>query len=187
MRSKLYNVIFPIWFLIIFPTFWLFVIPANFLIDSLVFLISLKLLKIVNIKECYKKSILKIWIIGFIADIFGSAILIAISLLPTNGALGDIVQAITWNPFSNIGGFLVVLFSVFLSGVMIYFLNLKFSLKKLDISQKLKIKIAIILAVVTAPYFFFYPSSKMYKNNFDFDAKNQTIICEYVKLGEFCE
>ena len=43
---KLYNAIFPIWILIIFPTTWLIVLPANFVIDLLVMLITLKCMKV---------------------------------------------------------------------------------------------------------------------------------------------
>ena len=44
-NNKIYNVVFPIWFFIIIPLGWLFVLPINFLIDSLVLLIILKLMK----------------------------------------------------------------------------------------------------------------------------------------------
>jgi len=37
---KLYNILFPLWMLLLFPQAWLIVLPGNFIIDSLVFLIS---------------------------------------------------------------------------------------------------------------------------------------------------
>ena len=69
----LYNVIFPIWFLIIFPLTWIVILPANFIIDSTIFLITLSLLKIKNKTVIYKKAIIKIWLFGFISDIIGTA------------------------------------------------------------------------------------------------------------------
>lgn len=51
---KLYNVLFPFWMLMMFPTAWLIVIPGNFIIDSLVLIISMAVLKITDKRQCYK-------------------------------------------------------------------------------------------------------------------------------------
>ena len=51
---KLYNVLFPFWMLMLFPQLWLIILPGNFMIDSLVLLISLKLFKICEKKQWYK-------------------------------------------------------------------------------------------------------------------------------------
>lgn len=184
MKNKLFNVIFPIWFLIIFPTTWLIVLSGNFVIDSLVFLIALKILKVSNIKEMYKKCILKIWIVGFIADIIGSLVLLITQFLPFNGIFNDIVSAIALNPFNNVAGFLVVLFAFLVSTFLIYVINYKYSLKRVDISDKLKVKIAVILAVFTAPYFFFLPTNTALYNSKNYNEKilDEHIICEYVEL-----
>ena len=64
MRNKqvrLYNVLFPLWFLMIFPVTWLIVLPGNFLIDSLVLIVTLRVLKITDKKAWYKRYILKIF------------------------------------------------------------------------------------------------------------------------------
>ena len=42
---KLYNVIFPIWFLWLVPITWIVVLPANFIIDLAVIVLTLKYLK----------------------------------------------------------------------------------------------------------------------------------------------
>lgn len=70
--NRLYNLIFPIWMLLLFPMSWLFILPANFIIDSLVLLISLYLLKQSTIKIVYKQVILKIWGFGFLPDLIGA-------------------------------------------------------------------------------------------------------------------
>ena len=41
-RVKLYNVLFPVWMLMMFPGMWLIILPGNFIIDSLVLLITMK-------------------------------------------------------------------------------------------------------------------------------------------------
>lgn len=181
MKNKLFNVIFPIWFLIIFPMSWLVVLPANYIIDSIVFLGALKMLKISNIKDIYKKCILKIWIVGFVADIIGSAVLFTTQLLPQNGIFEDIVRASIANPFDNIAGFLFVTFAFLVSAIVIYILNFKYTLKKIDIDNKLKVKIAIILAIFTAPYFFFYPTNPNFLKS-GVNEVEEHIICEYVDL-----
>ena len=38
--EKLYNVLFPLWFLLLVPISWLIVIPANFVIDPLALLLT---------------------------------------------------------------------------------------------------------------------------------------------------
>ena len=48
---KLYNVLFPFWMLLMFPITWAIVLPGNFIIDSLVLIISLLLLKIPDKKQ----------------------------------------------------------------------------------------------------------------------------------------
>ena len=52
----LYNVIFPFWMLYLFPVMWLVIIPSNFLIDSLVLIISMFALKIADKKQFYKSQ-----------------------------------------------------------------------------------------------------------------------------------
>ena len=47
----LYNVIFPFWMLLLIPQVWLIVLPGNFLIDSLVLIISMFALKMDNKKQ----------------------------------------------------------------------------------------------------------------------------------------
>lgn len=165
MKDKLYNVIFPIWLLIFYPLYWLIVLPANFLIDTAVLLISLKVLKISNIKDVYKKTILKVWIIEFVADLCGAALLICTQLLPSNLVNSSIISALAYNPFSNIWSLIITFIAIIITAIIIYFMNLKLSFKKVDLDQKAKKKIAIILAVITAPYLFLYPSSLLYNNN----------------------
>lgn len=66
---KLYNMIFPLWSFYLFPIGWIIILPANFILDSLVFVLALSLLKVPEKKEKYKKCILRIWGYGFLSDI----------------------------------------------------------------------------------------------------------------------
>lgn len=124
--TKLYNVMFPIWFLFIFPAVWLIIIPANFIIDSLVILITLKYLHYPKPSEIWKSKIWVIWLFGFIADILGALLviglyLVSVEIFPNLGA------ELIYFP----GTCLVAIPGVALAGMLIYFLNKKISFRKL--------------------------------------------------------
>ncbi|HBQ85566.1 MAG TPA: hypothetical protein DD811_03660, partial [Syntrophomonas sp.] len=62
------------------------------------------------------------------------------------------------NPYS----FCYVALVIILVAVSIYFFNLKFSLKNLEIDIASKKRIALSLAIFTAPYILLYPSKLLY-------------------------
>lgn len=142
---KFYNVLFPFWMLMLFPVTWLIVIPGNFLIDSLVLLVSLAVLKIADKKQWYKRYILKIFAFGMLSDIIGSAYMMLMVVLEI-GRMGD-------EPYLTIPGLLI-------SAVMIFVFNYFVTFRKIE--KSLRIKLALIFAVVTAPYTFLVPSSWLY-------------------------
>ena len=143
---KLYNVLFPFWMLMLFPQLWLIILPGNFIIDSLVLIIRLKLLKIGDRKQWYKTYILKIFIIGMISDIMGSAYMLFMMLVFDVGYMGDEL-------YLTIPGLVI-------ASVWIFLLNYHVTFKNLD--KKMRLKLAVIFAVATAPYTFLVPSSWLY-------------------------
>ena len=160
MKSyKLYNVLFPMWMLILVPMTWLIVIPANFIIDSLVLILAVHFWLKKPIKEIWKKSIIKVFILGFLSDFVGTGFLLGglyLAAFTENPVLLNMFEN-TANGPGNIIGFFVLLFAVFLSGICIYFADLKIAFKKLDLEISEKKKLALALAVLTAPYTFFIP------------------------------
>ena len=163
--KKLYNVIFPIWLILIVPPIVLIVIPSNFIIDSLVLLIGFKMLKLTNWFDKYRKSIIKVWIFGFIIDIIGSLLLLVTQFMGNNEYLYEnLVYPLVWNPFKSIIAFIYVLIVVIICGLLIYIINYKFSFKKIDLDNKSKKIISILLACITAPYLFFLPTSYLYQS-----------------------
>lgn len=159
---KFYNVLFPVWFLLIFPVSWLVVLPVNFAIDSAVLLLSAKHLKVEDLKTVYKKSILKIWLFGFAADIAG-----ALLLLLSQANLGDfwyehITTPAAMNPFSDLLGCIFCIVCVAVSGLLIYVFNLNITLRKTGLDEKKKKFIALMMAVCTAPYVYLLPSMWMW-------------------------
>ncbi|MDU5109999.1 MAG: hypothetical protein E6248_06100 [Clostridium sp.] len=161
---KIYNLIFPIWIIWLFPITWIVVLPANFIIDSLVILITLMVLKINDKKTIYKKAIFKAWIFGFLSDFIGTVIMIIPSLifskLPKNISMWidkNLISPLAYNPFSSIYSALWGILAVLVAGYFIYLFNYKVTLKNIDIEIRSKKILAISLAVFTAPYLFFIP------------------------------
>ena len=138
----LYNVIFPFWMLYLFPVMWLIIIPSNFLIDSLVLIISMFALKIADKKQFYKKHILKIFAFGMLSDIIGAAFMFLTVWLEIS------TMADEW--------YLLVP-AIILSAGAIFLFNYFFTFKKED--KNIRLKLSLIFAIITAPYTFFIPTS----------------------------
>lgn len=156
--KKLYNVMFPVFMILLVPVSWIVVLPANFLIDSLVVVLTMRYLKIAGIKDQYKACILKVWLVGFLSDMIGCLILVpAIPLSNGSGWSKAIAVSIMLNPFKNGLALIIVCLAIIIAGIAIYFINKKFSFKKLAISDLEKHKLSLSLAIFTAPYVLLVP------------------------------
>ena len=164
--NKLYNLIFPIWFLWLIPITWLVVLPANFLIDLLVVSLTMKYLKVTDIKVNAKSVIFRVWIFGFIADFIGTASMFMASLFDINYEThfgkwwyNNISNPVSYNPFESIYSILWVTVCVIITAFLIYLFNYKFCLKKSNLDHKQKKELALSLAIFTAPYLFYLPTA----------------------------
>lgn len=169
MKKKeitLYNMIFPIWVLWLFPQTWIFVLPANFLIDLLVVSLTMHCVHVKDIKKNVKCVIWKTWLCGFAADFVGTFVMAGVNFLPVRE---DTTFGLWWHrrligptsyaPFTTVESFLFVTACVLLTAFIIYLLNVKFCLKKADMTKVQKKKVALSVAVFTAPYLFYIPLS----------------------------
>lgn len=143
---KLYNILFPVWFLILIPQLWLVILPGNFIIDSLVLMISMYALKMTEKKQWYRQHILKIFVFGMLSDIIGAAYLFLTAFILELGIMGD--ELYLTGP------------ALLISAAMIFIFNYYFTFKKDALA--LRIKFSLIFAIVTAPYTFLIPSSWLY-------------------------
>lgn len=160
-QIKLYNMIFPFWLLWIMPITWLIILPANFVLDSLLLVLFMKIIKVDKIIETYKQSIIKVWIFGFLADIIGciSLIFMVISDFGDGTYIFDALrEGIMMKPLANIYSFMFTVACVMISVVLIYLLDYKIALKNTKLSNLQKKKTAILMAIFTAPYLFFLPA-----------------------------
>jgi hypothetical protein len=128
------------------PLAWLIVLPANFIIDSLVILLTMKHLGIKFKKTMYKRTILKVWSFGFLADIIGAAFLFLTMFVFELGSRGDELY--------------LTIPATLIAGILIFILNYKISFK--DYDKSVRFKMALNLALLTAPYTFMIPLSWIY-------------------------
>lgn len=164
---KLYNVIFPIWFLLFFPPVIFITLIGNFVIDSLVLIACFFLFKITDsqksLKEFYTSSILKVWLYGFLADFIGASILFLVESLGDSWGLpGELITGINFDPFSNPWAVMVIMFAMMVSATLIFIFNYKFTFKKQIEEEKLRFKAAITIAIVTIPWTFLLPTKWFY-------------------------
>ncbi|MBR6742200.1 MAG: hypothetical protein IKM09_02035 [Clostridia bacterium] len=143
---KLYNVLFPFWMLLLFPAVWLIVIPGNFIIDSLVLLLSMLAFKIADKKGWYKQYILKIYLFGMLSDLIGAGYMLLMITVFELGKMGDELY--------------LTVPALLISAALIFVLNYFVTFKKAD--KALRLKFSLVFAIVTAPYTFLVPSSWLY-------------------------
>lgn len=162
-KNKLYSIIFPIWIMWIFPITWAIVLPANFIINLIVLLITMKCIKVPYIKENIKSIIVKVWFLGLLANIIGTIPMILPNILSSklgtdNWLYKNIVTTISYNPFSNIYAFIWVTICILISGICIYNFNYNMVFKQLNIDHDKKKTLALSLAIFTSPYLFYLPT-----------------------------
>lgn len=182
---RLYNIIFPIWFIPFF--LWMrlpvIIVFGNFIIDSLVVLLWLKSIK--NKKESikinYKKSIRRVYGVGFLGDSIGLLFVALPSIFASifwvnipyysplaykniNWEALSGIEKFLWSlyfGYENIWSFLWVIVSFFIAVGVIYYINYHRSFSKTTLTEKQKRKLALIIAIATAPYLFFWVGSTM--------------------------
>ena len=165
---KLYNVIFPIWFLLAIPLTWIFVLPANFIIDFLVIYITFRLLKQTNAFKFSKQLILRVWGFGFLSDIIGGLFMFLLlfieEMLPRSNDwfYHELLSPVMYNPFESIWAVAYVIGCMIISSLCIYYLNRHFSFKNVNLDFRTQHILSLVLAVVTSPYVFLLPTTWFY-------------------------
>ena len=166
-RVTLYNILLPIWILVFWPSWlWLILIPANYLIDRIVLRWSLG--DMLEKGLFCRRHTWKICIAGFIGDAVGALILFAFFMAsalleesPVSEIFQDLAYGVGFNPFSDILAFLIVAAAVLVAMLVIYLLD-RWILKRAGLDAEQAKKSALRLAVITAPYLFFFPSAVLY-------------------------
>ncbi|MDO4799552.1 MAG: hypothetical protein Q4A52_03425 [Bacillota bacterium] len=161
---RLYNVIFPIALLILFPATWIIVLPANFLIDSLVLFGALLAFRVPRAGKNWMQAIWKTWILGFVADLVACGILLLGIVFDrydtplTNWLADHVFLPACINPYQTWESFVLVVLVVAFAGWLIYLFNRKYALRNTELSDVQKRRVALTLAILTAPYVLFVPT-----------------------------
>ena len=163
---RMYNILMPIFMLIWFPSWlWLLLIPANYLIDRLVLRWGLPK-GMEDRKRFLRRNTWKICLAGFLSDFAGSLMLFG-ALLGSDKLPGEwgtrISNAVSYNPFADPAGLVIVLFAVAVAGSCIFLLD-RMILKRAGLEKRDAKRAALKLALVTAPYLFLVPSMLLYRS-----------------------
>lgn len=150
---KVNNIGFHPTFLFLFPSMWLISLPVNFIVDSIFLLTGFKVFGKEKVWHNWRKSILLSWIFGYVSDVI-AALLLFLAEYIAGEAFRTSVMA---NPFGGVFPFLSTLISVAAGGALIYILNYKIALRKTELDKSQKKKVALLMALATAPYLFFIP------------------------------
>ena len=159
-ETRLYNVIFPIWMLFLAPQVWLIALPGNLVIDVVVLAVTLKVLGHGSKLAVVKALWWKFWLFGFLADFVGVALLLPCPFLliwlePAAPWLYDALSPVMHNPFLSLPALVWVAAAVALAGYCIYRFDRRAMKDCVLLSEAEKHRIALTMAVVTAPWLFF--------------------------------
>lgn len=151
---RLYNVLFPIWFFYLMPSyFWLLILAVNFVIDSLVLVLSARRQGL-DSRALYKKAILPVWGIGFVSDFIGAVLIYLLYVCAA--ALAEFLPS-----FPNLIRFpwttLISIPGTVLAGNLIYKLNREMLLRRCDLTPEDVHRLSLRLALFTAPYAMLIP------------------------------
>ena len=154
---------------VMLPFLWMLVLPFNFIFNSIILVIILKVMKmnLKEIKNIYKLCSFKIcfftWLSQLIAILIMGIPLFIDEFENLNRRIYFIMKeslAITTNPFDNMYSFIFLLILVGLIGIMNYLFVYKISLKDVYenkyIDEKQIKKIALLLALFNIPYFVYF-------------------------------
>ncbi len=147
--------------MILFPVFWIVTMPLNFVIDSLVLVVAMYVFRIEHKKTIYKKSIIKVFFLGYFADIIMAGMVL---FLGGNLSLSyPELDYLNYSPTSSFFSTVIMAACIALTGVLIYVFNKQVSFQRLDIEDKEKHKLALALAIFTAPYLFMVDLDIVYR------------------------
>ena len=155
---RLYNILLPLWLLMFMPPALLVTIPVNFAVDSAVLFLASHFVCRKMGKMLWKKSILKVFLLGFLADLIPAAILFALLFLLEGTPAEAFYSAAVTNPLSGVGSALIIFCAVLTASALIYVFDRFIAFKNTGLEKSQVHRLALFMAVLTAPWSFFIPA-----------------------------
>ena len=152
---------YSVWLEWLIPLTWPIVFPVNFLMNLIVLVLTMKYLKIPNRKQNVKAVLLRVWVMNGAANLIGTTIMFIIMQFDfgRNDVWWEKVCDAVWNnPWDNFCAFGIVTLCIVLVAFCIFMFNCKWCLEKTDFDDIQRKKVALSLAVFTAPYWFYLPT-----------------------------
>ncbi|MEB3025783.1 MULTISPECIES: hypothetical protein [unclassified Parvimonas] len=158
------DLVLAVWVMWIIPILWPLICILYSLFYSVVLYLSMIYLKIENRKKVFLKSIKKMILFGFLCDTMIAGVLFLLELgkdfINPNSDFYHWYKSLTTSlngkPLANIFAILTLSFLILLSRILNYKLNKRYTFSKLDIEEENKKKLALAIAIFTAPYMFFF-------------------------------
>lgn len=151
----------PMWALFLIPQAWWFVLPLTLIVACAAVILSLKIIgELWAWKDFLKKCLIRIFVVHCGCFIIASGFLLFWGFVPAFFSEWwdkNIFIYICSNPFGNIFALLFVLAAVALAFFGVYFLDLRFTFKKLFIEEEKLKKLALLTAAFSSPYVFLLP------------------------------
>ena len=151
---------YPFWLVWLIPITWPVVFPVSYLMNLLVMAFTMKYLKVSDVKQKIKAVSLRVWVMEGAAGLIGTATMFFITQLDFSGPglwWKRICKGLWNNPWNSFGAFCLVTSCIILVAFYIYRFNYKWCLQKIDLDDGKRKKLALSLAVFTAPYLFYLP------------------------------
>lgn len=166
-ETKIYNIIFPLWFVLFLPPVILITLMGNFIIDSLVILFCFYIYRLgrdgYKLGNFYKNNIVKVWLFGFLGDAIGAGALFLTQMITYAFNLdSEWISAANFYPFENKMAVTIMIICILIAGVFIFLFNYLFIYKDIN-KKKLKFKISLTIALITMPWTFLFPSKLVYE------------------------
>lgn len=156
----LYNVIFPLWIVMFLPPFILVVLFGNLLLDAAVILLGLRAAGWKIERPALVSYILKAWGLGFLADVAGAMLLLALTAtnLAERWVEGYYLLSI-WNSPAAVLFYLSV---IAFSGAIIFWGN-KYFCAEAGVPEDVARKVATLMGIITAPWAFLIPTTLFHR------------------------
>ncbi len=129
----------PLWFVVLHPITWLVTIPLEFIQNTVILILFFNVININYKKAAYRQCILPLCLFTMIAHLNCAAILFFIM-------------------YFNMYNFVITIFGVFFSALLVYYLNLKITFRDIEATVSDIKRLSFAVAVFTAPYVFLLPA-----------------------------